>query len=146
MFKNMLIATDGSEHSKNAARVGIDMAKLTGSKVTALYVIDRGRILVPGGDMSFNIADEVIEGIRKALVSEGDAATSNVEELARQVGLEFEKKIIEGKPADEILKASDGMDVVVIGSIGMTGLDRFLLGSVAEKVVRNSKVPVLVVH
>jgi len=145
MFENVLIATDGSKHSENAARVGVDMAKLAGGRVTALYVVDRSRILAPG-DMSFNIADEVIDGIRRGLMDEGETATQKIEDLARAAGLKFEKKIIEGNPADEILKASDGMDAVVVGSIGRTGIDRFLLGSVAERVVRNSLVPVLVVH
>lgn len=146
MFENVLIATDGSKHSENAARAGLDLAKLAGGRVTALYVVDRSRILAPSGEVSFNIADEVIEGIRKGLMKEGEAATQQIEDLARAAGLTVEKMIVEGNPAEEILRIGNGMDAIVIGSIGRTGLDRFLLGSVAEKVVRNSNVPVLVVH
>lgn len=57
-----------------------------------------------------------------------------------------EKKIVEGNPAEEILKMAGGVDVVVMGSIGRTGLGKYLLGSVTDKVVRNSKVPVMVVY
>jgi len=55
--------------------------------------------------------------------------------------------VIEGNPGEEIIRSSaeSGIEVVVMGSVGRTGLDKFLLGSVAEKVVRNSKVPVLTV-
>jgi len=56
--------------------------------------------------------------------------------------------IIEGRPAEDILKLAGERktDLIVVGGIGVTGLEKFLLGSVAEKVVRNSKVPVLVVR
>ena len=53
----------------------------------------------------------------------------------------------EGNPGSEIISYAEknGMDIIVIGSVGRTGLDKFLLGSVAEKVVRNSRIPVLTV-
>ena len=54
---------------------------------------------------------------------------------------------MEGNPSDEIMRYAkkEGTDVIVVGAVGRTGLDKFLLGSVAEKVVRNSKIPVLTV-
>ncbi|MCJ7444243.1 MAG: universal stress protein, partial [Methanotrichaceae archaeon] len=60
----------------------------------------------------------------------------------------FEAKIIEGNPANEILKFAEEakMDIIVIGSIGVTGLKKFMIGSVTEKVVRHSKVPVMIVY
>ncbi len=68
--------------------------------------------------------------------------------MARKAGVPFEGKVIEGHPATEIIKMAEDarMNVIIIGSIGQTGISKFLLGSVAEKVVRNSKVSVLVVH
>ena len=148
MFEKILIATDGSKHSERAAKFGIDLAALTGGKVTAIYVIDQGKMIAPVGEISFNIADEVIEGIRAALQSESKAAIKHVEDLAKQANVPFEGRVAEGNPTDEILKvaAEAPMDVIVIGSIGKTGLEKFLMGSVAEKVVRNSSVPVIVVR
>jgi nucleotide-binding universal stress UspA family protein len=143
MFEKILIATDGSPHSQRAAKAGIDLAKLSGGKVTALHVVDLDRFL---GDMSYNIADKVVEGTKSRMKSEGEAAIKQVEELAKSAGVPVEKKMAEGHPADEILKAAASMDTVVIGSIGRRGMSKFLLGSVAEKVVRNSKVPVMVVY
>ena len=141
MFEEILIATDGSEHSVQAAKKGIDLAKLSGGRVTALYVVDPGVL----SDVSHNIVDEVVEGMRRSMMKEAEKATTFVEELAKAAGVPAEKKIVEGNPAPEILKMSKGMDVVVVGSIGSTGLSKYLLGSVAEKVVRNSRVPVLTV-
>ncbi|MDD4094482.1 MAG: universal stress protein, partial [Methanothrix sp.] len=56
-------------------------------------------------------------------------------------------KITEGYPAEDIIRVSEeeGIGLIVMGGMGATGLDRFLLGSVADKVVRSSKIPVLVV-
>jgi nucleotide-binding universal stress UspA family protein len=143
MFESILIATDGSVHSIRAARAGIEIAKLSGGKVTGLYVVDANR---PLSDVSSNIVDEVFEGLKKTMMKEGEEATKYVEESAKMANVTAEKKIVEGNPAEEILKMSEGMDVVVMGSIGRTGLDKYLLGSVTDKVVRNSKVPVLVVY
>ncbi len=109
----------------------------------ALYVVDVNRAL---SDISSNIADEVFEGLRKTMMKEGEEATKYVEESAKMENIPAEKKIAEGNPAEEILKISGGSDVVVMGSIGRTGLDKYLLGSVTEKVIRNSKVPVMVVY
>ena len=122
MLEKILIATDGSKHSEKAATAGIDLAKLTNGKVTAIYVEDRDK--------------------------KGIEATERIMDLANKAGIPFEAKIIEGNPANEILKFAEAakMDIIVIGSIGVTGLKKFLIGSVAEKVVHNSKVPVMIVY
>ena len=85
--------------------------------------------------------------IRDILNREGMEAVSFIEKLAKEAGVAFEKTVKEGNPGEEIIDfAKDaGISVIVMGSVGRTGLDKFLLGSVAEKVVRNSKVPVLTV-
>ena len=143
MFENILIATDGSLHSIRATKSAIELAKLSGGKVTALYVVDVNRAL---SDVSSNIANDVFEGLKKTMTKEGEAATRSVEESAKMANVTTEKKVVEGNPAEEILKMAGGMDVVVMGSIGRTGLGKYLLGSVSDKEVRNSKVPVMVVY
>jgi nucleotide-binding universal stress UspA family protein len=147
MFEKILIATDGSKHSEKAAEEALVMARLTGGKVIALYVADMSKYFA-SVDMSYNIADEVIEGIRSSVQKDGEAAVKRVEEMAKEAKIPFEGRIIEGNPAEDILKFTDEnkVNLIVMGSIGKTGLDKFLLGSVADKVVRNSRIPVLVVH
>jgi nucleotide-binding universal stress UspA family protein len=147
MFEKILIATDGSKHSEKAAKEALDVARLTGGKVVALYVADMSKYFAPV-DMSYNIADEVIVGMRSSVQKDGEAAVMRVEEMAKEAKIPFEGRIIEGNPADDILKfaGENKEELIVMGSIGRTGLDKFLLGSVAEKVVRNSGIPVLVVR
>ena len=69
-------------------------------------------------------------------------------ELARASGVTSETLIVEGNPPGEILRIAEDekIDTIVMGSIGKTGLEKFLMGSVAEKVVHNSNLPVLIVR
>lgn len=141
LYKKILIATDGSEYTKNAVDYGIDMAKNTGAKLHAIYVVDTAAFAsIP--------MDAAWESMYELLRQEGDEATKYVADKADAEGLEVDRNTIEGHPADEIIKYAEknSMSIIVMGTLGKSGLDRFLLGSVAEKVVRNSKIPVLVVR
>lgn len=141
LYKKILIATDGSEHTKNAVDYGIELAKNTGAKLYAIYVVDTAAFAsIP--------MDAAWESMYELLRQEGDEATKYVGDKAEFENLEVERLTAEGHPADEIIKfgENNGISVIVMGTLGKSGLDRFLLGSVAEKVVRNSKIPVLVVR
>jgi nucleotide-binding universal stress UspA family protein len=148
MFQNILVATDGSDHAKKAAEYAVELAKRHEGKVIALYIADVGRYFEPIEGMGFNIEDKIIDGVKNAIKIEGENATGQVEELAKKHGVQIDKKIVEGHPAEDILKFAEDTkaDVIVIGSIGIKGVRKFLLGSVTEKVIRNSRVPVLVVY
>lgn len=140
MFEKILAATDGSKHSEKAAKIAIDLAKLSSGTVTAIYVADTSRTSHLPDDM-------LLFSIRELLMKEGNEALDFVEKMAKESGVNFEKALVEGNPGEEIIHyaVKQGMDTIVIGSVGRTGLDKFLLGSVAEKVVRNSKIPVLTI-
>ena len=148
MFERILIATYGSKHSEKAAEAGIEMARLYGSAVTALFVVDVGKEYGALGELISKVADDLIAGIRSNLQNQGDEATKRVEEMAKMAGIAVTRKITEGYPAEDIIRvAKEGdMNLIVMGGIGATGLERFLLGSVADKVVRSSIIPVLVVR
>ena len=86
--------------------------------------------------------------MKEILQKQGDEAIKRIEEMAKTAGVSAAREIIEGYPADTIIQIAEkeNMSLIVVGYIGASGLERFLLGSVADKVVRNSKVPVLVVR
>ncbi|MDD5473303.1 MAG: universal stress protein [Candidatus Methanoperedens sp.] len=141
LYKKILIATDGSEYTKNAVDYGIEFAKNTGAKLHAIYVVDTAAFAsIP--------MDAAWESMYELLRQEGDEATKYVADRAATEGLEVERNTVEGHPADEIIKYAEknATSLIVMGTLGKSGLDRFLLGSVAEKVVRTSKIPVLVVR
>jgi len=150
MFERILIATDGSKFGEKAAKVGIELAKLSGGKVIVVYVADIRKyissagLIPPFGGVSPDAIDNVVASIREA----GEKAIHQVTELARASGVTSETLIVEGNPPSEILRIAEDekIDTIVMGSIGKTGLEKFLMGSVAEKVVHNSKLPVLIVR
>lgn len=140
MFEKILIATDGSENSERAAKFAIELAKLSGGKLTAMYVADISRMAHLPDDM-------LLFSIRELLIKEGNEAVEFIEKLASEMAVSCDKVVAEGIPGDEILSFASKEDIslIVMGNVGRTGLDKFLLGSVAEKIVRNSKIPVLTV-
>lgn len=140
MFEKILVATDGSEHGLRAAKVALELGKISCGKVTALYVADTERTAHLPDDM-------LLFSIRELLLKEGKEALEEVETLAKDMGVSYESVVVEGHPSSEIISYAKnaGMSVIIIGAVGRTGLDKFLLGSVAEKVVRNSGIPVLTV-
>jgi nucleotide-binding universal stress UspA family protein len=141
LYKKILIATDGSEYTKNAVDYGIELAKNTDAKLHAIYVVDTAAFAsIP--------MDAAWESMYELLRQEGDEATKYVADKAEAEGLEVERNTVEGHPADEIIKYAEknSISLIIMGTLGKSGLDRFLLGSVAEKVVRTSKIPVLVVR
>ena len=140
MFENILVATDGSEHGYRAANIALDLGKISGGKVTAIYVADTNRTSHLPDDM-------LLFSIRELLLKEGKEALKHVEDQAREKGVAYEGVVVEGNPGSEIISYAESakMDIIIIGAVGRTGLDKFLLGSVAEKVVRNSKIPVLTI-
>ncbi|MGB4652026.1 universal stress protein [Methanothrix sp.] len=140
MFEKILAATDGSEHGLRAAKVAVELAKLSGGRVYAIYVADTQRTAHLPDDM-------LLFSIKELLLKEGKEAIDQVKQIADKKGVDFKGEVVEGNPSDEIIRyAKKGdMNMIVVGAVGRTGLDKFLLGSVAEKVVRNSKIPVLTV-
>ncbi len=139
-YQNIVIATDGSENNLRAISYGINLAKLNGATVYALNVIDTYSL-----SQSWTAGRETMYGI---LRKDGQKATSKIKEYGEASGVEVKEVLLEGHPSNEILNFAENnnIDLIVMGTLGKTGLDRFLMGSVAEKVVRNSKVPVLVVR
>jgi nucleotide-binding universal stress UspA family protein len=138
MYQKILVAADGSEHSKRAAQEALKMAKANPEAVvTLLYVIDfeKGRTEVLHGQSS----DEVHLERRKHLMP--------LEEIFRSAGVAFETKTLHGTPGPTIVKHANevGYDVVFIGSRGLNSLQEMVLGSVSHKVAKRVQAPVIIV-
>jgi len=138
-FKKILIATDGSKSTEEAVRVGIELAKLSSASVTVLNAVD-GPVL-----LSTPVDSEMVN-LYAILEKEGKAAVERVREIGDAAGVAVETKVVSGNPVKVILEESAGYDLVIVGSLGRTGMAKILIGSVAEKVVKLAKCPVLVVR
>ncbi len=138
-IKKILIATDGSEYTKEAVSTGLHLAKILGAKVTALYVIDQTSFV------SFPI-DSSIVSVYSLLENEGKRAVEEVKKEGEQSGLEVSTIVVEGSPTRKIVEMAADFDLVVIGTLGRSALSKLFMGSVAERVTRYAPCPVLVVR
>jgi len=137
MIDTLVIATDGSESVRRAVGVALDLADRFDAAVHALYVVDDGEVESSPSEVRADLAD--------ALREQGEAATDRVRERAEA---DVETAVREGRPASAISGYAREVDadVVAVGTRGRHGENRFLVGSVAERVVRACPVPVLTVR
>jgi len=142
MFEKILYPTDFSDVSKKALDY-IKQLKESGTKeVIVLHVIDERGIgtitrFAPGN------ADAVLQSIE----ADSRKEARSIEAKLKQSGFNVKVRIETGIPLREILRVEkqEGVSAIVIGSHGKTNLEEMLLGSVSEKVIRQSKSPVLVI-
>ncbi len=138
MYKKILLATDGSEHSIRAAENAIELAKCNpDAKVEVVFVVDgdTAKSDVLRNWNTAGVADTRREKIRAA------------EEKAKNAGIDYEIKILRGEPGPTIVKYANenGFDIIVIGSRGLNALQEFVIGSVSHKVAKRANCPVLIV-
>jgi nucleotide-binding universal stress UspA family protein len=139
MYDRVLVTTDGSTASEGAIDHAIDLAKQYGATLHALYVVDSAAYA------SLEMAADVVAD---ELRSEGAEVVEAIAERAADAGVTAETAIETGVVHRTIVDYADreGIDLVVMGTHGRTGVDRFLLGSVAEKVIRTADAPVMTVR
>lgn len=137
MIDTVVIATDGSESVTRAVNVALGLSRRFDADVHALYVVEAGEVE--------NAPAELTDQLRNALEERGDEALGNIVDRA-DTGVTT--AVREGRPAQEITTYARDVDadVVATGTRGRHGENRFLVGSVAERVVRSCPVPVLTVR
>ncbi len=138
-IKKILVATDGSEYTKEAVSTGLHLAKILGAEVTALYVIDQTSFV------SFPI-DSSIVSVYSLLENEGKRAVEDVKTEGEGLGVKVSTVVAEGSPTRKIVEMAADFDLVVIGTLGRSALSKLFMGSVAERVTRYAPCPVLVVR
>jgi len=144
MFTHILVATDGSSASEHAAQLAVGLARTHGAKLTAVYVVDPYPYMGVG-----EINPLGFQAYMAAAQQQAAAAHAQVEALCQKGGapIALQVRMVEDVgAASGIVETAktEGADLLVVGSHGRSGLTRFLLGSVATKVVAQSPIPVLV--
>ncbi|HOQ19229.1 MAG TPA: universal stress protein [Methanothermobacter thermautotrophicus] len=143
MYRKILLATDGSECSMQAAGYAIETAAQNQAELLALTVTET----YPLDNLP---VEELTRKVTELFRRESEEALQKVEDLAASLDtpVKVRKMMVDGSPAETILKVADeeNVDLIVVGASGKHALERFLLGSVSEKIVRHARVPVLVVH
>ncbi len=139
-IERVLVPIDFSEHSKMALANAKELAAVYGARIQLLHVVEETvhpAFYVTGKSSIFELIPDILEKSKTAL-----------RELWSEVKgpeVEFETHVVEGQAARDIAKFAEenGADLIVISTHGLTGIEHFLVGSVTEKVVRLSTVPVL---
>ncbi len=141
-LKTILCALDLSEHSKTVAEYATMYAKTANAKLIVIYVAP-----TMSQYTGFHVAPNTIDGFVGEIVAGAENAIVDfVQKYCQDV--EVESKVVVGYPKEEILNVaeSNNVDLIIMGTHGRKGLDKLLFGSVAEKVVMQSPVPVLTIR
>jgi nucleotide-binding universal stress UspA family protein len=138
MFKNILVAWDGSEHATRALEQAVDLARTQEARLTLLAVaaplhLWPGQFVPPITEADLLESAGEVAAAGEALVPDGVAVSS---------------RVVYGDPGVELLKraAAAGHDLIVMGSRGRGALRSAVLGSVSHFVLNHTRLPVLVVH
>ena len=138
-IRKILIATDGSDYTKEAVTTGLKLAGVLKAEVTALYVIDQTSFV------TFPV-DSSIVSVYPQLENEGKRAVEEVRKEGEAMGVKVTPVVAEGSPTRKIIEIAADFDLVVIGTLGRSALGKLFIGSVAERVTRYAPCPVLVVR
>lgn len=142
MYKRILVPIDGSEHSLKALEVAKELGEQFKSEIYILSVIQEVTRIDPV-PASYAVIDVIPEGAVDITKQILEKAEMNIRPYDYKIQIEY--KI--GKPAEEILKYANDKDVglIVIGNRGLGAFSRTFLGSVSNKVINNTKRPVLLI-
>ncbi len=140
MYKKILVPTDGSDFAKKAQMQALFLAKVSGAEIVALSVTENNFV------NGLPLDDEVYQ-LNQILKEQSEENLIEFDKL-NEDDLKITHMIREGSPAKAILEVAkeEEIDLIVMGSSGKSGFDRFIMGSVADKVVNSAKCAVLVVH
>ncbi|MGO4155674.1 universal stress protein [Cupriavidus sp. YAF13] len=145
-YKKIVVAVDGSATSDLALAEAIRIAGTGGAQVLALYVVDNGQLM-------FDVAYYDPTPVLQALTDSGERALAAAAQRLGAQGVRHETRLVAqqavgGDIASAVNDAAAewGADLIVIGTHGRRGVRRLVLGSVAESVIRQASVPVLLVR
>lgn len=140
MYEKILVPTDGSEFAKKAQQHALFLAKVSGAEIIAVSVTENNFV------NGLPLDDEIYQ-LNQILNERSEENLREFDKL-NEDDLKITHVIREGSPAKVILEVAkeENVDLIVMGSSGKSGFDRFIMGSVADKVVNSAKCAVLVVH
>jgi nucleotide-binding universal stress UspA family protein len=135
-IKHILVALDDSDTSKEGLDKAINLAKLSGAKITGVNAVVVHPTLV-----------STVTSYRSYLTKEAEKMLNSAKESCEKQGIQFTSEVLQGSPASKIAEFAEkqNVDLIVIGSRGHSGITGAVLGSVANSLVHKSKVAVLVV-
>ena len=145
-MRRIMHASDFSTASRPAFRKAIELAKSTRTRLLIVHALPPAISPLMGEGVYVSPAtwNEIEKGARRA----AQRQIARLVQEARRAGVRAEALIVDGPPADRIVRAARArhVDLLVLGTHGRTGFSRLFLGSVAARVVATARCPVLTVH
>ncbi|MDD2473892.1 MULTISPECIES: universal stress protein [Methanomicrobiaceae] len=141
MFRKILVAIDGSEPANRALEEAIGEAGVWNAEVHVVYVVESGLF-------SSLPMDNTLEVMYSVLQKEGKEVLEAARKKADAAGVSLTTHLGQGHAGSQIVALAKelGVDLIMLGSYGKSGVDRLLLGSVTDYVVRNSSITTTVVR
>jgi nucleotide-binding universal stress UspA family protein len=147
LFKKILVPIDGSKTSYTIIKYALDLAKKYSAKITIVTVVDlpSNSLLAQGAAFTPETTKDYQQKLEKTHNKILSTAIKNAKKINPKI--ELTKKLLEGRPADEIVELAkeEKFDLIVIGSRGLGGIKEFFLGSVSDRVADAAPCPVLIV-
>ena len=143
--KKILVPTDFSKFSDNALKQAVEMAKQNKAKIYLLHVIG----VVQQCAVDYCMDQQTVDSLNKQLIKASeDMMQKQIKKVVNSKDVEIIPYIVNGTPYHEIIKEQEDkkIDLIVIATHGQSGIIEHLLGSVAEKVSKHAKCPVLLVR
>jgi nucleotide-binding universal stress UspA family protein len=144
MYQRIVVPLDGSDIAELAIPEAERMARLTAAPMHLIRVVDPTQLPWYGayGDaMGYTVAQGALGDEEQS----SDAYLAGIAKRIKELGIEVECEVRHGRAAKELVAAAKPGDIIVIASHGRGGISRWLLGSVAEELIRHAAVPVLLV-
>ena len=144
MFTHLLVALDGSRHAESVLPYAIDLAKRASAEITLVRIVPRNLAEVS----EWGAVGRRREPAQQPITQESAAAENYLDKVAatnRHFGVTINTDLRHGDPAAELLRAAEeiGADTIVIATHSRRGLDRLMFGSVAERVVHGTSLPLI---
>jgi len=140
LFKNILVAIDGSKNSYDALETAMDLVTIDQAQ---LYLVS----VVNTANLPMNVGVSYAPGLIHDLDQSAKKVLDKGQKMVKHAGLTCHNQLLNGEPRDEILEFSKNqpIDLIVMGKTGKHGLEKFILGSVTRYVSEHTKVDVLIV-
>ena len=139
MFKKILVPYDGSHHSERALETAIHMARNDGAALHVIYAYDK---------LPDYLGEPNLQEVLNRVLSAARGLMDSAAQQAHDQGVEVTTDVLEGPAAEAILRVAEieNFDLIIMGSRGLGHLKGLLLGSVSERVLRQAKIPVMIMR
>ena len=147
-IKKILIAVDKSGYKEKIISYALSLAKSLGAEIAAIHVIDKASLGAVGDLLGYYRGGK-IEGYQEEMKKQGATLLDEVDARASPLGIKVSKDVLVAQSVpDSIIEYAKehDVDLIIIGTKGMTGIQKFLIGSVANNVITHAHCPVLAIR